>query len=637
MDRAERKIPKKPQGQKRFFIFACLLALAVMTVFIRYAILMIGRPEPDALPARRSPVERGPILDRNGRILAMETKLGNISIWRPGIDDVELLSEELAPLLQMSPGEIRERIYSSSSDFIYLKKQVGQATMQAIETAKAGGNLRGVNVENIAGRIYPEQELAGQLIGFVGDDNQGLAGVEYALETELTRIGLEQTGEGVEGNNRTGNQVVLTIDITVQHILEEIASRTLEENEAEAVMFLAMDPRSGDILGSASLPGFNPNNIKNSDENTRMDRPAIWAYEPGSVFKIFSISALLDSGAIDEETVFICDGHYERTTNLGERITINCLAAHGPVTAREIIIYSCNAGAAYASDRLGVGSFNSLIRNFGFASRTGAGNPGETVGFLRAPDRWSERSKPTIAMGQEIAVSALQMLQAATAVANDGILVPPRIISRIVSGDGKKNKPYTSGSPRRVLREETARNMRQYMVDVTSSIGTGWRASMEDLSLAVKTGTAQIIDPLSGAYSDKDFIASCLAMVPAESPSLILYLVIIKPQGASYLGGRIAAPPMREAAEALVDYLGIPRGKNPQVVHPGSVSIPREESPLLSDTVPDFSGYSKRSLLPLLLQDEIHIEITGEGWVRRQYPPPGTPLSPGDTITLELE
>ncbi|MDR0589753.1 MAG: transpeptidase family protein [Spirochaetaceae bacterium] len=637
MDRVEKKIPKKSQIQKRFLFFACLFVLALLMVLVRYAILMIGRPELDTLPSQRSPVERGPILDRNGRILAMETRLGNISVWRPGIDDVELLSEELAPILQMSAGEIRERIYYSSSDFIYLKKQVGQSTIQAIETAKTGGNLRGVNIENIAGRIYPEQELAGQLIGFVGDDNQGLAGVEYAFETELTRIDPEQTGEESGRNNRTGNQVILTIDITVQHILEEIASRTLEEHQAEAVMFLAMDPRSGDVLGSASLPGFNPNNIKDSDENTRMDRPAIWAYEPGSVFKIFSLSALMDSGAINDDTVFVCNGQYERTTNLGEQITINCLAAHGPVTAREIIIYSCNAGAAYASDRLGGGSFNNLIRNFGFVSRTGAGNPGETVGFLQPVDRWSERSKPTIAMGQEIAVSALQMLQAATAVANDGILVPPRIISQIVSGDGKKSEPYSAGSPRRVLRAETARNMRQYMVDVTSNIGTGWRASIEDLSLAVKTGTAQIIDPLTGAYSDKEFIASCLAMIPAESPSLILYMVIIKPLGISYLGGRIATPPVREAAEALADYLGIPRGKNPQVVHSGSVNIPQRETPLLSDRVPDFSGYSKRSLLPLLLQDEIHIEITGEGWVRRQYPPPGTPLFPGDTITLELE
>jgi cell division protein FtsI (penicillin-binding protein 3) len=174
------------------------------------------------------------------------------------------------------------------------------------------------------------------------------------------------------------------------------------------------------------------------------------------------------------------------------------------------------------------------------------------------------------------------------------------------------------------------------MADVTSSIGTGWRANVEDLSLAVKTGTAQIIDPAAGVYSDTDFIASCIALLPAESPSLVLYLAIIKPKG-DYLGGRIAAPPIREAAEALIDYLGIPRGRNPQISHSGSVSLPAGEPLILSDSVPDFSGYSKRQLLPLLLRDDLQIEINGDGWVKRLSPAPGTPLSPGMTIILELE
>ncbi|MDR1107702.1 MAG: transpeptidase family protein, partial [Spirochaetaceae bacterium] len=631
----EKNTQKKPQSPARFFVFAGAFFLAVVGLLIRYAILMITQPEVDTRLPSRPPVERGPILDRNGRILALETKRGNITLWRPGIGNMELLCGELAPVLQMSAGEIRERILYSPSDFIYLKKQVGQSTIQAVEALMAGGNLRGVHIEVVPGRVYPEQELAGQIIGFVGDDNQGLAGIEYAFEPELARTGSGRDGTEEGSAPRKGNQVILTIDVTVQHILEEIAARTREETQAEAVMLFAMDPRSGDILGSASLPGFNPNNIGDSDEMARMDRSAVWAYEPGSVFKIFSLSALMDSGAINEETIFVCNGHYERTTNLGERIVINCLAAHGPVTARDIIIYSCNAGAAYASDRLGREDFDSAVRNFGFGSRTGAGTPGETVGFLRGADRWSDRSKPTIAIGQEISVSALQMLQAATAIANDGILIPPRIVSRIVSADGKSSAP-AAASPRRVLRAETARQMRRYMVEVTSDIGTGWRANVEDLSLAVKTGTAQLIDPATRAYSETDFIASCIALLPAESPSLILYLVIVKPRG-EILGGRLAAPAIRETAEALVDYLGIPRGKNPQVIHSGLVSIPNETAPALSDTVPDFSGYSKRSLLPLLFQDEIHIEITGEGWVRRQFPPPGAPRSPGGTSPLELE
>jgi cell division protein FtsI (penicillin-binding protein 3) len=175
------------------------------------------------------------------------------------------------------------------------------------------------------------------------------------------------------------------------------------------------------------------------------------------------------------------------------------------------------------------------------------------------------------------------------------------------------------------------------MVDVTSDIGTGWRANVRDLSLAVKTGTAQIIDPETGAYSGEDFIASCIALLPAEAPSLVLYEVIIKPKGASYLGGRIAAPSIREAAEALVNYLGIPRGRNPQISHRGEVGIDASPEISLGDVMPDLSGLSKRQLLPLILRDDLHVEIRGDGWVRRQQPQAGTPLVPGDTITLELE
>jgi cell division protein FtsI (penicillin-binding protein 3) len=603
-------------------------------VLFKYATVMIKSDVRQPLSPGRTFTERGPILDRNGRILALQTRLGNITLWRPDMEDSAALAKELAPILEIPAQEIHDRIIRSPSDFIYLKKQVDQSTLRIIEDAKAAGSLPGIHIEPIVGRIYPEQELAGQIIGFVGADNRGLAGIEYAFDRVLAGEALDEAGVEQNGN-RLGSQVVLTLDITVQHILEDIARRTMIENQAEAVMLLAMDPRSGDILGSASLPGFNPNEINSSDEISRMDRPSIWAYEPGSVFKIFSLSALLDAELIGEQTVFVCNGHYERTTSRGEKIVIDCLSAHGRVTPRDIIVYSCNAGAAYASDLMGREAFYGRLRDFGFGSRTATGIPGETAGFLRAAEGWSDRSKPTIAMGQEIAVSAMQMIQAATAVANDGILVPPRIVARIVSGD--EEAAYEGSGSRRILRAETARTMRRYMTDVTSSIGTGWRANIEDLSLAVKTGTAEIIDPETGAYSDTDFIASCIALVPADTPSLILYLAIVKPQGASYLGGRIAAPAIREAAESLVDYLGIPRGKNPQIIHPGLVNIPTEEIPSLSDRVPDFSGYSKRSLLPLLLQDEIHIEITGDGWVRWQNPPPGTPISPGDTIYLELE
>ncbi|MDR0554020.1 MAG: transpeptidase family protein [Treponema sp.] len=635
----EQKDESFPSIRIRFLILIIAFSLFGLVVLIRYGYLMATPPEPEKPAASRRFTERGSILDRNGRILALQVRLGNVTAWRPNITDLEGTVQELALILEIPANEIRDRILLSTADFIYLKKQVDHSTIERINAAQARKSLRGISVEPVVGRIYPEGQLAGPVIGFVGDENNGLAGIEYAFEEELAPR--EERNAGLGGNdpdeNRNGNQVILTLDVNVQYILEDIARRTRRDHRAEAVMLMAMDPRTGDLLGSASIPDFDPNNFRNSDEISRMDRPAIWAYEPGSVFKIFSMAALLDAGAIKSNTVFTCNGEYTRTTGRGERITIKCLSAHGSVTAREILMYSCNAGAAYASDRLAADPFYQILKETGFGSRTGAGNPGETAGILYSLERWSDRSKPTIAMGQEIGVSALQMLQAASAIANDGVLVPPRIVSRIVSADGRTVKNYEPAPSRRVLKPETARAIRSAMVDVTSEIGTGWRANVDDMFLAVKTGTAQITNPQTGGYSSTDFIASCIALLPADTPTLALYLVIVKPQAGEIFGGRIAAPVIGEAAQALADYLGIPRGRNPQVLHSGAVDLPPEEIPVVNERTPDFTGLSKRQLLPLLLREDMRIEISGDGWVRRQNPPPGTPVTDDLIITLELE
>jgi cell division protein FtsI (penicillin-binding protein 3) len=607
--------------KRRYIVVFAGLALFAVYLLVHYGILMIGGKVPPVHRQSGSNIERGPILDRNGRYLALQIRFADVSVWRPSITDIDLLSTELEVILDMPAATIRERITSSESNFLYLKRQIEDSAARRLNAIITEKKIGGVMVQPIVGRLYPERNLASQVVGFVGDGNRGLEGIEYGFNSSLD--GVDYEGKGA--------QVVLTIDTYVQHILERIANRTRDETKAEAVMLLAMDPRTGEILGSVSTPGFDPNNIRESNAASRMNRPVIWAYEPGSVFKVFTIASLLDSGAISPNTVFNCNGSY--VTNSG--IHINCLGAHGRVTAREIIIHSCNAGAAFASDNINNNGFYTLLSRYGFGSRTGAGSPGETAGYLVGPDSWSERSKPTLAIGQEIAVSAYQMLQAASAVANDGVLVNPRVVAKIINADGSETD-FNPGESRRVLRAETARAMRSYMVDAASGIGTGWRAAVEDMSLAVKTGTAQIIDPATRRYSDTDFIASCIALLPAEAPSLILYLAIIKPRGEIF-GGRIAAPAIREAAESLIDYLGIPRGRNPQVSHPSAVSIPAGRLPVLHTTVPDYTGVSKRILLPLLLRDDVRVEIRGDGWVRRQSPPPETPVTTGMTIILELE
>jgi cell division protein FtsI (penicillin-binding protein 3) len=617
--------------RRYIFIFAGLIIFAVYLLVYYSSLMLKGKVSNFRQSASlvEQSLERGSIMDRSGRFLALQIRFADVAVWRPSITDIDFLAAELEPLLEMPSAEIKKKINTSESNFLYIKRQIEDSAARRLSALLEEKKIMGVMVQPVLGRLYPEKNLASQIIGFVGDRNKGLEGIEYAFNSTLEGTG---TGGNAAGNAEgKGSHVMLTIDTNVQYILERIASKTLTETRAEAVMLLAMDPRSGDIIGSASVPNFDPNNLRTSDEVSRMNRPVIWAYEPGSVFKVFTLAALMDSGAISGNSVFNCNGVY--LTNRGS--PINCLGSHGRVTAREIIIHSCNAGAAYASDNLSGGSFYQLLTDYGFGSRTGAGSPGETAGYLLGNEHWSDRSKPTIAMGQEIAVSAYQMLQAASAIANDGMLISPRIVSHIISPNGSVTD-WKSIERRRILKAETARAMRSYMVDAASGIGTGWRAAVEDLSLAVKTGTAQIIDPATRRYSETDFIASCIALLPAESPSLILYLAIIKPRG-EILGGRIAAPAIREAAESLIDYIGIPRGRNPQISHPPTVNIPAARLPVIGSHVPDFSGISKKVLLPLLLREDVRVEIRGEGWVRRQSPPAGTPVTDGMKIILELE
>ena len=512
------------------------------------------------------------------------------------------------------------------------RKKVDKAVIRLINDAVQPKKIiYGIKIDPIPKRKYPLKTLASQVIGFHGEDRDGGYGIELAFNNELSG----------RNNNGKGSDIMLTIDADVQYILEKIAESTLERTKAEKVMLIAMEPRTGDILGSASLPGFDPNNMNTlkidpKKDDPRMNMTARYQYEPGSVFKVFSIASLLESGAINGNSTFVCNGSYEWAHMQRNDKPITCLGSHGRVSAREIIIHSCNVGTAYASDRTASSTFDSMLRNFGFGDSTGSGNPTEITGSLRPFEKWTNRSKPTIAMGQEIAVSALQMLQAASPIANDGILVPLRIVSRVISPDGTETI-WNPGEKRRVLKPETARAMRSYMADVTSNIGTGWRARVEDLSLAVKTGTAQIFDPAINDYSKTDFIASCIALLPAESPSLVLYIAIIKPRGEEIMGGRIATPPIREAAEALAAYLGILRGRNPQIQLPATISFPIDRLPALDDIVPDFSGISKRTLIPLLFRDDVHTEIYGDGWVVRQSPPPGTPLAENTVLILELE
>ncbi|MHB0898251.1 MAG: penicillin-binding protein, partial [Spirochaetales bacterium] len=408
-------------------------------------------------------------------------------------------------------------------------------------------------------------------------------------------------------------------------------------NGAETAFAVAMDVSTGEILAYVVEPGFNLNEYSSYGIETRRDLLSLYSYEPGSVFKIFSMASILDMGAITTKTVFDCDGAYRRTLPSGEKIVIKDLGVYGKQTLAGVLAHSSNAGVGYASDRVSETDLYERLKSFGFGMKTGVGLSGESAGSLREPETWSGRSKPTIAIGQEVLVTPLQMITAAASIANGGLLVKPTTVLRIETADGDQVYAHEPQVVRRVVSEGTSRAILDAMEVTASMEGTGWRAKVSDIRMAVKTGTAQMIDPKTRGYSDKDYIASTLGIFPADKPRIALYIAIVKPRGASYLGGQIAAPVLRDAAEAVLSCIDIERGKSPTVIHEGSVLLPVEAQATVGATMPDLTGFSKRSLVPLLERKDLSVVINGDGYVVSQQPPPGSAIKDGSKLTFNLK
>lgn len=603
-----------------------MLAAVFLAVIWGYARYMLG-PE-EFVPGPRINIERGSILDRNGKLLAVQTTLYNIGISRSLVSDPALYAQILAPLTSIPETEIITRLAEPHGNFFYLKRRISQGEKTAVENAVSDAKLRGIRLEPVISRTYPEGSLASHVIGFVGDDGKGLSGIEYAYQDVLSppaRSVMEST---------SGANLMLTIDATIQYELEKIGRETMQSTEAEGLILIAADAKSGEILAYVSEPAANLNEYTASSISERYDRPALYAYEPGSVFKIFSVAAFMDMNLVADRDRFYCDGSYHFTTGRGEQVSIKCLAHHGWVTPRDAIRLSCNEGPAQMSERAGNAEFESKLRAFGFGARTGLELPGETGGIFRAHNQWSLRTKPTIAIGQELAVSALQMVQAATALTNGGTTLKLTLLSRLYSRDGIPLYNHQPVPQNKVLKPETAALMLSYMQS-TSESGTGTRAAVGDVPMAVKTGTAQMPSP-SGGYSSTDFISSCIGIFPANDPQVILYLAIIKPVGETY-GGRIAAPVISRAANSVIDYMGIGRSGATSVRHTGLIALPRNRPVEIGQVMPDLHGISKRMLTPLLDKTDIQVMISGDGYVIRQTPAPGTALLPGMVIELVLE
>ncbi|MEX2445281.1 MAG: penicillin-binding protein [Alkalispirochaeta sp.] len=615
---------------RRFNIVGTVVVVAAALVVSRYAMIMI--PGSDRPASSGSPeIERGPILDRRGRVLAIQTRLDTVTAWKPEIEDTDTTAATLADILDLSEDELAGRL-ATTDGFLVVQRTITPSQSDRIRSEMQMGNLSGIRLEADTGRSYPEREAAAPIIGFTGVDNVGLAGIEYMFSSEL--MPEPDTRSSMEQSLTMGNQVFLTLDLAIQSTADELARELLQEHQADSVMIVVGNVKNGQLLAVSSLPSFDPNHFQQYTAGEQNNRFVSRIYEPGSVFKVFSIASFLELGGITETDQFDTSGGY--VTDDGE-LVITDLADYGRVTPEEIIKYSSNVGAAYASETVDPGSFYTVLTRFGFGRRTGIDLNGEENGLLSLPENWSRRTLPTIAIGQEIGVTAVQIFAAATALANDGMLLRPQIVDQIVSPTGEVLRRFPREPVREVVSPETARRILRFMDSATEPDSTARRIQVEGVSVAAKTGTAEVYDPELNTYSDTQFIASTLAMVPADDPELGVYVLIDFPRGESFYGGRIAAPAADEMLEFLVPYWDIPRDTDTVSTHPGRIIARSPVLPPLEDRVPDYTGLPVRTLMPLLGRDDVDVILEGSGWVVAQEPQPGVEVTDGMTIRLELE
>lgn len=608
-------------------IFAGLIILTELAFYLKLALI------PSSQTKIYSHItERGSIVDRNGKPLAVQTNFYNIGVSPKQISDKKQFAKDVSQVLQIPESKINSKIdLNSEKNYVSLKRKISEDDYRILKDITDDNQYSFVRYDKIPGRIYPEKSLASQLIGYMGNDGIGLSGIEYSMQSVLQPIPDDEL------NYQHGKNVFLTIDANLQYKLEKLSHEAMEKTQCESFMLIACEAKTGEILSYISLPSSDLNNYSDSKIQETIDRPAISAFEPGSVFKIFTVASIYDHGILKSGDTFLCDGVYEKKIKGGETIRIKCLEHHGRLTAREALKYSCNDVIGQISDKISDEQFIQDLKNFGFGSKTGIELPGETSGLLKeaGSSRWSGRTKPTIAIGQEIGVSALQMVQAATALANDGYPVQLSVIKKITNKDGSIESEHIPQKKERILKKSTADYILSCM-ETTATTGTGSRANIKDITIGVKTGTAQMADQKSGGYSDTDFLSNCMAIFPIDNPQVILYIVIQKAQG-EYLAGRIVAPLIKDTADEIIDHLGLSRGDADTFIYNGTNEVENPQTIVIKDTVPDFSGFSKRELSPLLSRKDLKININGSGWVKNQSPAPGTPLTENTIIELNLE
>ena len=558
---------------RRAFVGLCFLVGFAILLF-RFFDLQVLQAETMMQKARRQHEKtitldsnRGAIFDRQGKPLALNLDVPSVYATPSSLDNPTRVARQLAQVLGV-PREPLEKRLRTERDFVWIQRKIDDSQVERLNDLA----LPGVGVMVEARRFYPKGTLLAHVLGFAGIDSQGLEGLENGydehLRGQVRRVVLQRDALGrviIPESQRksqplSGHAISLTIDEVIQYIAEQALEQTVRNTKARGGTVLVMAPKTGQMLAWALRPTFDPNHIHQASPERWRNRGVTDPYEPGSTLKVVLAAAALELNRVTPDTLLYAgDGE----------IPISGTVIHdhekvGWVTFREAIQRSSNVAFVKMSWDLGREQVYQFLRTFGFGEKTGIDLPGESIGILRRPDQWSQRTLPSLAIGQEIAVTPLQLLTAVSAVANEGWLMRPFLVREISDHQGRSVWEHVPHIRRRPISAETAKTVTDLLVNVVDR-GTGKRAAIPGYRVAGKTGTAQKVDPATGTYSSTKFVGSFVGFVPAEDPQLAILVMIDEPQGPAW-GGVVAAPVFRKVAEQALRYLSVAPGEEARMV-----------------------------------------------------------------------
>ncbi len=566
-------------------------------------------------------VRRGSISDRNGYLLALSVEKYSLFANPEEIQKPEETARVLSRLLSMPADTILGKLRKKKR-FIWVKRKIEDSEAEELRRI----NIPGLYLKKEYRRMYPHEELASNIVGFVGVDNNGLAGIEYNFDRVLSSPGDGAAEEG--GGVSFGNNITLTIDRFIQHHAEREIENAVARYRAKQGAVLVLEVKTGRILALAKSPGYNPNRYYDYPQFSLRNFSFIDSFEPGSTMKIISLASMLEHNPAIANRQFTCRGWVDIAD-----VRINCTGVHGTIGMADVIRHSCNVGVIEAVKGIRKMDLYETLEKFGFGRKTGVELPGETEGILRPWKKWSGLSKFSMAIGQEIAVTSVQLAAAFCAVANGGVYITPSIIESVERHDGTVVRSFKPAVRDRVISRSISRKLMAMMRGVVAS-GTGQRAGSAYFCVAGKTGTSQKFIRARG-YSDR-VLSTFIGLAPCEDPAVCI-LVIIDDPADKLSGGQIATPVFANLVDRVLAHQGV-RRRGLKAAAP--VPMKMKKADFDGRTMPDFRGMRMPESIDLIMQMKkrfaVRFSLHGTGRVFSQRPLPGAPLDDSVLVVLEL-